>query len=143
MKNGQTHLLVVLIVSLVLTPAVIIAAADNVVRDEDVKVVSFEDLRYPPLARMERVQGAVVVRVTLDDKGNVVESEAVSGAKLLLPDSLANAKKWRFRPNPSKAAVIVYNFRLTYGLCNTLTSQFNFLPPNVATITTCEQPVQP
>ena len=94
--------------------------------DEDLKVVHFEDLRYPPLGRLERIQGVVVVRVKLDEKGNVVEPEAISGAKLLIPESLANAKKWSFQPNSEKAAVIVYNFRLTSGYCHTITSHSRF-----------------
>lgn len=118
------------------------AQKEKTVEDEDVKIVRFEDLRYPPLALLERVQGVVVVRVKLDDKGNVIESEAVSGAKLLIPDCLTNSKKWRFRPNGAGLAIIVYNFRETYGLCNAKTTQFGFLPPNFATITTCEQPIQ-
>ena len=143
MKRIHKFGAIVVAALLALTPQIMATAQpENTVKDEDIKIVTFEDLRYPPLARMERVQGAVVVRVRFDDIGNVVESEAISGAKLLIPETLANAKKWRFRPNPANTAVIVYNFRLTYGLCNILTSQFNFLPPNVVTITTCEQPIQ-
>jgi len=118
------------------------AQQQETVQDEEMTVAHFEDMRYPPLARVARSQGVVVVKVTLDKEGNVVTSTAISGAKYLIPDCLENAKKWRFRPNARNIAVIVYSFRLSQGLCNTLTSQFNFWGPNFASISTCEQPVQ-
>ncbi len=49
--------------------------------------------------------------MTLDDQGKVVQAVALSGNDLLLPDCLVNAKKWRFKPNSMRAAVIVYNLR--------------------------------
>jgi TonB family protein len=143
MAKATMYVLVLAVVLLSSSYAASTAQRGNLVNDEDLKVVHFEDLRYPPAARMERAEGAVVVRVKLDEKGNVVESEAISGAKLLIPESLANAKKWSFQPNFEKAAVIVYNFRLSLGYCHTITSQFTFQPPNFATITSCEQPIQP
>src|SRR5271170_5678548 len=77
------------------------------------KLVDFQDLAYPALGRTAHIQGIVVVRARLDEKGNVVDAEAISGAEPLEPDSVANAKKWKFQPNAKKLAVIVYNFRLT------------------------------
>jgi Gram-negative bacterial TonB protein C-terminal len=143
MNKVIKYVVALLVVLLVLAPdSAITAQQENTVKDEDIKIVSFEDMRYPPLALLERVQGVVVVRVKLDDKGNTIEAEAISGPKLLIPDCLVNSKKWRFRPNSGKTAVIVYNFRETYGLCNAKTTQFSFLPPNFATITTCERPIQ-
>jgi TonB family protein len=111
------------------------AQQDGTVLDDEIKPRYFETLTYPLAARLTHVQGAVVVRVKLDDKGKVVSSIAVSGAKNLIQDCISNSKKWRFRPNPEKAAVIVYEFRIE-GLCNLpCSSQFAFRPPNVATIT--------
>ncbi|SRR6266581_6082296 len=85
---------------------------DRLVRDEEVKVLHWEELAYPSVARDARVPGVVVVRSQLDDAGNVTSSAAVSGNKLLVPDSLSNSKKWRFQPNSRKSAIIVYDFRL-------------------------------
>ncbi len=112
-------------------------------KDEDVKVLSFEELRYPLAARLAHVQGIVVVRVKRDDAGKVVSSAAISGAKTLMPDSLPNSKKWRFQPNQEKTAVIVYGFRID-GLCYSgMNGQFIFRPPNIAAVTSCELVAQP
>lgn len=85
---------------------------------------------------MAGVQGAVVVKVTLDDDGKVASAFAISGNKTLIPDTLANAKRWRFKSNPQKSAVIVYEFRLTEGTCHDNShSLFQLIHPNFASIT--------
>jgi len=112
----------------------------DTVRDEEVRVVDWEELGYPVTARLARVQGIVVVRVRLDDSGKVVESVPISGNKALIPDSLANSKKWRFQPNLQKAAVIVYEFRIEDGVCHDYgASHFVLRPPNFAKITNCDR----
>ncbi len=104
----------------------------------DAQIASFEDLSYPALARVARIQGVVVVHVELDDKGNVFAASAITGPKLLVSDSIANAKKWKFKPGPSKTAVIVYDFRLDDGGCHDASrSLFLLVHPNFATITAC------
>jgi TonB family protein len=114
------------------------AAQQETLNDQDVKLVSFEDLPYPPVARMARVQGAVVVKVTLDDDGKVVSAFVISGNKALIPDALANAKRWRFKSNLQKSAVIIYEFRLTEGACHDNShSLFQLIHPNFASITAC------
>jgi hypothetical protein len=72
----------------------------------------------------------------------VTESTAISGPKDLILDSLANSKQWRFQPNMGKTATIVYNFQINDGLCNKITSQSTFRPPNLMTITSCDKPLQ-
>ena len=110
-------------------------AQDTHVLDDMIKPLYFETLNYPLTARLNHVQGAVVVRATLDDQGNVVFSEAMSGAKSLIPDCLSNSKRWRFQSNREKTTVIVYRFKIE-GLCNLpCPSHFHLQPPNLATIT--------
>lgn len=112
---------------------------NETIGDENIKPVDFEELRYPIGARSLHVEGVVVVKVILDGDGGVVQATAMSGAKSLIPECLSNAKKWRFRPNSQKAAVIVYEFRIDPGLCHGgLGSDFIFRPPNLASITSCE-----
>jgi TonB family protein len=114
------------------------AAQQDTLNDQDVKLVSFEDLPYPSVARMTRVQGVVVVKVTLDDDGRGASAFAISGNKALIPDTLANARRWRFKPNPQKSAVIVYEFRLTDGACHDNShSFFQLIHQNFASITAC------
>lgn len=112
--------------------------SDLPLHDEDVKLASFEDLAYPLLARRAKVQGVVVVKATLDENGRVVGASAISGANLLIPDVLENAKKWTFRPNSRHSAVIVYDFRIDEGACHdALKSLFLLKHPNLASITAC------
>jgi TonB family protein len=122
----------------------LMAQQEGTVNDEEVRIVDWEELKYPPNARLARVQGVVVVRVTLDDGGRVVGAVAISGNKGLIPDCLANSKKWRFEPNSKKTAVIVYQFRIENGFCHDYgSSHFVIRPPNFASITNCDRPAQP
>ena len=70
---------------------------------------------------------------------------ALSGHDKLIPDCLANAKKWRFQPNAQHAAVIVYNFRMPYAACKseTLVSFSMLQAPNFVTVKACSVPVNP
>jgi Gram-negative bacterial TonB protein C-terminal len=141
MKMVMIGILLLLASALVLVPRIVTAQQQEPVRDEDVKVGHFEDMKYPLTARLAPVQGVVVVKVRLDEEGSVMESTAISGAKYLIPDCLANSRKWRFQPNLSRSAVIIYNFRIINGLCNSVTSQFTFQPPNFVSVTSCETPL--
>jgi len=113
--------------------------------DRDVEVLDFEDLKYPPLAREARISGIVAVEAELDDKGEVMSAVAISGNAMLIPDCLTNVRKWRFRPNPKRLAVVVYNFRfpcdgIRYN--SDTQQQFVLTPPNFATITATAMTVQ-
>jgi len=57
-----------------------------------------EDATYPPLARSAKVTGAVVVEITVDERGDVVSANAVSGHPLLKDSAVAAARKWKFTP---------------------------------------------
>jgi Gram-negative bacterial TonB protein C-terminal len=122
------------------------AQQETTVSDADIKVLAFESLNYPPLALQTNYQGLVVVRVRLDSDGNVTAATAISGHKLLIPDCLANVKKWRFQSNSSHSAVIVYNFRMPSApntRCKSAGSFFTLDAPNLATIISCGITVQP
>src|SRR5580698_6454294 len=97
-------------VALLLTVPGIRAQKDEVVHDENVYLSDFAELDYPVLARQAHVEGVVVVRVGLDSQGDVISSAPISGNKLLIPDCLENAKKWRFQPSSPKTVIIVYEF---------------------------------
>lgn len=106
------------------------------VPNESIQALYFADLAYPLAARFGHVEGVVVVRARLDEKGGVVTSTAISGPRALISDCLSNSKKWRFKPNAEKAVVIVYRFTFE-GLCNSpCASQFRFEPPNYVTVAT-------
>lgn len=71
---------------------------------------------YPPAAKAVRASGAVNVQVTIDESGNVILANAVSGHPLLRASAVAAARSSKFSPTlfggkPVKVTgVIVYNF---------------------------------
>ncbi|HEY0462443.1 MAG TPA: TonB family protein, partial [Pyrinomonadaceae bacterium] len=71
---------------------------------------------YPAAARSVRASGAVNVQVTIDEKGNVIAAQALSGHPLLRASAVAAAQNSTFVPTmlsgqPVKVTgVIVYNF---------------------------------
>jgi TonB family protein len=80
------------------------------------KAVSKPTPDYPAEAKAEHVQGLVVVRVLIDEKGDVVKAEAVSGPGSLRSAAVAAALKAKFAPTllsgrPVKVkGTITYNF---------------------------------
>jgi TonB family protein len=73
---------------------------------------------YPVGARNMGVQGTVIVRVLVDERGKVVEAEPVCGPGALLEASLNAARHWKFTPTlldgvPVKVTgTISFNFTL-------------------------------
>jgi TonB family protein len=119
-----------------------VAQHDQAIADKDIRVLDFEEMRYPPIARAARIQGVVVMYVTLDESGRVKQARAISGADLLVRDCLPNVKKWRFQPNDQRSAVVVYHFEMPGAECKSASSFFMFRGPNLATIIGCDVPVQ-
>lgn len=79
----------------------------------------------------------------LDIVGKVIEATALSGSQYLIPETVANAKKWQFQPNSRKAVVVVYNFKLSQGR-RKFPSGFSELEArNLVTITACPRSIQP
>ena len=137
----------VLVMALVAIPFHgLIAQQGTVPRDDRVSIADWEELRYPPLAVAARIQGVVVVQVKLDGEGKVLESIALWGSKILIPDCLANAKKWRFQANSPKTVLIVHSFHFDKSVCRPGTnysSHFELIPPNLASITSCSPFAEP
>ena len=145
MKSGVRNILFVTCLLAMILLSYVQAQQDATVNDKDMTVSDFEDIGYPPLARQTRTQGVVVVRVRLDKDGKVTDAVALSGSELLIPASVANAKKWRFQSNAQRAAVIVYNFRMPHAACksSSIVSFSMLQAPNFVDITGCEVPVNP
>lgn len=80
------------------------------------KAVSLPAPAYPDIARNARAQGSVEVRVMIDEGGNVIEAQAVSGHPLLRAAAVSAAREARFSPTrlsgePVKVSgVLTYNF---------------------------------
>lgn len=73
---------------------------------------------YPPLAKVARVSGSVVVQITVDEQGNVTHAQAVSGPPLLRNAAVSAAYGWKFAPDkvygkPVKIiGTLTFNFSL-------------------------------
>jgi TonB family protein len=52
---------------------------------------------YPAEAKEQGVKGAVVVEVSLDEKGNVLNAHALIGHSLLREAAVEAVKKWKFK----------------------------------------------
>jgi protein TonB len=71
---------------------------------------------YPAIAKAAHVSGTVVVRVLIDEEGNVISANAISGHPLLQASAAAAARASKFAPTklsgqPVKVSgVINYNF---------------------------------
>ncbi|HTC94114.1 MAG TPA: energy transducer TonB [Terriglobales bacterium] len=111
-------------------------------------VEELEGLPYPYIARLSGFGGRVVVLTSLDDAGRVTKAEAIPKLgrteEMLTNDTLANALRWRFRPNSQKGAVIVYDFRMVRcteaEVRDSVPSTFHFQAPTHVTITACPFP---
>ena len=82
------------------------------------KATSLPQPAYPPAARQVKASGTVMVQVLVDEKGNVVIAQAVTGHPLLRPAAVAAARQAKFSPTrlsgkPVKVSgVINYQFTL-------------------------------
>lgn len=80
--------------------------------------VSFPKPAYPAAAKALRASGAVSVEVLIDETGNVISANAVSGHPLLRQASVQAARGAKFKPTMLDGeavkvkGVIVYNFVL-------------------------------
>jgi len=81
------------------------------------RVISLPRPTYPAEAREAKVTGAVRVLTTVDEQGNVVEAEAISGSPMLQAAAVAAARQAKFEPlvtngRPIRTkSVISYSFR--------------------------------
>ena len=68
---------------------------------------------YPPEAKAARIQGTVVVVVTIGTDGKVLEAKAESGPPELQTCAVDYAKAWEFEPAKVKGKVVPARFKLT------------------------------
>jgi TonB family protein len=74
---------------------------------------------YPADAKAARIQGSVVIGVTIGKDGNIQSEHLVSGHPLLAPAAMDAVKQWKYRPymmngNPVEVDTqITVNFALT------------------------------
>jgi TonB family protein len=53
---------------------------------------------YPPLARQARIQGTVLLKVTISKSGDVENLQLISGHPMLAPAAIEAVKQWKYKP---------------------------------------------
>lgn len=80
------------------------------------KAISLPLPQYPEIAKAAKASGTAVVQVTVDEEGNVISAESVSGHPLLRAAAVAAAKQAKFSPtklngqNVKVTGVVTYTF---------------------------------
>lgn len=68
---------------------------------------------YPREAKEKKLQGTVVLSITLDEQGLPELVEATEGPAELRPTAIDYAKAWRFHPVKVKGKAVKARFKLT------------------------------
>ena len=68
---------------------------------------------YPSEAKTARIQGTVVVRVTIGEDGKVTDAKALAGPPELQSCAVEYAKAWEFEPAKLKGKPVPARFKLT------------------------------
>ena len=68
---------------------------------------------YPALARMTRVQGAVVLLMTIDATGTPTDVQVLQGHPVFREEAVRAARQWRFEPARVDGRPMSASFRLT------------------------------
>jgi TonB family protein len=71
--------------------------------------------QYPPLARQYRIEGTVVVRISVGGDGKVAKADFVRGHNIFRSVSLDAAKRWEFKVpnNEPLEGIIRFVFKLS------------------------------
>jgi protein TonB len=85
-----------------------------------IKAEAFQRVQpdYPANARLARQSGTVNVELSINERGDVIGAQAVSGPSLLRPAAAAAARRWKFKPATrdgkpiASVSTIIFNFKL-------------------------------
>jgi protein TonB len=68
---------------------------------------------YPALAKSAKVEGDVVIRTTVDEKGRVAHMEVVSGPMALRQAAQDALRKWQYQPSLLNGQPIIVQMEVT------------------------------
>src|SRR5258706_6529512 len=118
-------------------------------RDQGLFPRHIEAPAYPPLARMARIPGRVVLLMTIEAYGNVIDAKTTTDDKshpLLKSDAITNIRHWTFtKPSAaSYAQIITYDYEIDESRPPDSTrTTVNFDLPDRVTIVTNVPEVNP
>lgn len=113
------NLVLPLSVTLLLGACALAAQASN--PDRNVRETQFSKVKvvdqpqapaYPPDAKARRIQGLVVVSVTIDESGSPIDVQPVSGPEELRKTAVDYARSWKFAPFKVKGQPVKARFKL-------------------------------
>ncbi len=102
--------------------------------------IEFDAPTYPALASQARIEGVVVLRLTLGASGKVLRAAPLSGDPVLARAARDNAATWRFTqpcpgaPSP-ETIEFTYQFRLDGETLAKPETRFHYGQPYRATVT--------
>ena len=70
---------------------------------------------YPAVAKAARAQGAVLVKVVVNEKGEVITEDVIGGHPLLKDAALEAAKQWKFQPTEVNGQPVKVQGTLTFN----------------------------
>jgi protein TonB len=74
---------------------------------------------YPELAKRARVEGRVLLAVTVDEEGSVFEIRVIAGHPLLVEAALSAVRQWKYSPTlldgKPVAAIITVTVRFSFA----------------------------
>lgn len=62
------------------------------------KLIQRVEPKYPELAKRARIQGIVLLQVTVGEAGNVTDIKVIRGHPLLNEGALAAVRQWKYSP---------------------------------------------
>lgn len=81
---------------------------------DDLEVIHEEIPEYPTLAAWSNIQGDVVVRVTIDERGVPIRTELLEGPPPLCKETMWAAKLWRFGKGIFRGRKVNATFDMTF-----------------------------
>jgi TonB family protein len=83
-------------------------------------------VEFPHIAQSARVQGTVVIRLSIAANGTVTSATPIAGPPLVTESALNNARAWKFAATRQRETIVVYEFAFMERLiadpsCGTIT----------------------
>jgi TonB family protein len=107
-----------------------------------VSVASSNSAAYPPIAIAAHVEGEVKVRVSVNDKGNVIKAEILEGHPLLRSPSHYAANRWQFSSGTNnRSVVLTFAFKLMPRCTESIDLTPTYFPPYKIEIKAAKPPI--
>jgi TonB family protein len=80
-------------------------------------LTSYVEPVYPPIARTARIQGQVIVDVTISETGSIQNVQLISGHPILASAALDAVRQWRYKPFEvdGKPAVVITAAKVNFS----------------------------